>query len=103
MKRARAWLADRGVAYAFHDYRKQGVDADRLRRWVGEAGWDALLNRRGTTFRKLPDADKVDIDEAKAIGLMLAHPSAIRRPVVEHDGGLLLGFDAARWAEAFAR
>ena len=92
MQKARAWLADRGIDYALHDYKAQGVERDRLARWAGEVGWEVLLNRAGTTFRKLPDADKANLDAAKAIGLMLAQPSMIKRPVLETDGGLIVGF-----------
>lgn len=101
MKKARAWLTERGVSYAFHDYKKQGVDADRLTAWVERAGWEKLLNRSGTTFRKLPDSDKVGLDAARAIALMLAHPSAIRRPVVEAGDALLIGFDPAQYDTQF--
>lgn len=101
VRKARAWLDARGVAYAFHDYKKASADPVRLRAWAGQAGWESLLNRAGTTFRKLPDADKADLDEGKAIGLMAANPSAIKRPVVEHPGGLLVGFTEAEWSAAF--
>jgi Spx/MgsR family transcriptional regulator len=100
VKKARSWLDQRGVAYAFHDYKKEGADPAKLAAWSDKAGWETLLNRRGTTFRALSDADKADIDEAKAIRLMQAHPSLIKRPVVEHDGGLLIGYDAAEWGAA---
>lgn len=99
VKKARGWLDAAGCAYTFHDYKKEGADPERLARWSKAAGWEILLNRRGTTFRALPEADRADINEAKAIALMAAHPSLIKRPVVERDGGLLVGFDAARWAE----
>lgn len=102
VKKARAWLAEHGVAYAFHDYKKQGVDAGRLTHWVERAGWEKLLNRSGTTFRKLPDADKANLDAARAIALMLANPSAIRRPVVEAGEALLIGFDQAQFDTQFA-
>lgn len=98
VKKARDWLGDRGLAYAFHDYKAAGIDRPRLERWVAAAGWEKLLNRSGTTFRKLADADKADLDAGKAIGLMLAQPSMIKRPVVEHPGGLLVGFAPAEWA-----
>lgn len=101
VKKARAWLAERGVAYAFHDYKKMGVDADRLTAWVERAGWEKLLNRSGTTFRKLPDADKAGLDAGRTIALMLAHPSAIRRPVVEAGDALLIGFDPAQYDTQF--
>ena len=100
VKKARRWLDANGIAHIFHDYKKQGVDAARLTRWVDEAGWEKVLNRAGTTFRKLPEEQRTDLDAARAIAVMLANPSAIKRPVVEHPGGLLVGFDEARWAEA---
>lgn len=92
MQRARAWLAGHGVAYEFHDYKTQGIDRGRLECWARQVGWEVLLNRSGTTFRKLPDAGKVGLTEAKAIALMLAQPSMIKRPVLEAEGGLLVGF-----------
>lgn len=97
VKKARGWLDARGIAYAFHDYKKEGADSAKLANWSDAAGWEALLNRRGTTFRKLDEADKTDIDRAKALRLMEAHPSLIKRPVVEHGGGVLVGFDEAEW------
>ncbi len=100
VKKARRWLDEKGLAYVFHDYKKEGADPAKLAAWSDEAGWDALLNRRGTTFRKLDEADREDMDRAKAIGLMEAHPSLIKRPVVEHPGGLLVGFDVAEWEAA---
>ena len=100
VKKARAWLDAQGVEYAFHDYKKEGADRAKLERWVAEKGWETVLNRRGTTFRQLPDADKADIDAAKAVRLMAAHPSTIKRPVVEHPDGLLVAFDAAEWQAA---
>ena len=101
VKKARRWLDERGVAYAFHDYKKSGADPAKLAEWARRTGWEALLNRSGTTFRKLPEADRADLDEAKALALMAANPSAIRRPVVEHDGGLLVGFKPAEWEAVF--
>ena len=101
VKKARTWLADRGIAYDFHDYKKSGIDRAHLETWADALGWDKLLNRAGTTFRKLPDADKADIDRTKAIEVMLAHPSAIKRPVVEHAGGYLVGFKPDEWDAAF--
>ena len=103
VKKARAWLDQRGVGYTFHDYKKEGADPAKLAEWSAAAGWEALLNRRGTTFRQLDAADKADIDLAKALRLMAAHPSLIKRPVVEHHGGLLVGFDESAWREVFAR
>ena len=102
VKKARAWLDAQGIGYAFHDYKKEGADPGKLAEWSDAAGWETLLNRRGTTFRALSVADKADIDRAKAIRLMVANPSLIKRPVVEHDGGLLVGFDPAEWERALA-
>ena len=100
VKKARAWLDRRGVAYDFHDYKTAGIEEPRLRLWAAELGWEKLLNRAGTTFRKLPDADKADLDEDKAIALMLAQPSMIRRPLLDLGGRRLAGFDEAAWAAA---
>jgi Spx/MgsR family transcriptional regulator len=100
VKKARLWLDDRGRAYVFHDYKKAGIDEARLRGWIDTVGWEALLNRAGTTFRKLPDADKAGLDAGKAVALMLAQPSMIKRPVIEHDRGLLVGFKPDAWAAA---
>ena len=92
MKKARSWLDSHGVAYAFHDYKAAGIDRAHLERWTDEAGWETVLNRAGTTFRNLPDADKQGIDAAKAIDLMLAQPSTIKRPVLDLGGRRLVGF-----------
>lgn len=93
MKKARVWLAEHGLDYTFHDYKKDGIDRARLERWSREVGWEVLFNRAGTTFRKLPDADKTGLGEKKAISLMLAQPSLIKRPVLEFGGGKpLVGF-----------
>jgi arsenate reductase (glutaredoxin) len=97
VKKARNWLDAKGVAYAFHDYKKAGADTGKLERWVATAGWEKVLNRAGTTFRKLPEADKAGLDAAKAVWLMAANPSCIKRPVVEHPGGLLVGFRPNEW------
>jgi arsenate reductase len=94
VKKARAYLDGRGVTYHFHDYKKAGVEKADLERWSQQVGWEKLLNKAGTTFKKLPDADKADIDQAKAIALMLANPSMIKRPVVEGGETLLVGFRA---------
>lgn len=99
VKKARAWLDANAIAYTFHDYKKEGADPARLARWAGMVGWEKLLNRAGTTFRKLDEADKAGIDEAKALALMVANPSLIKRPVVEVPGGVLVGFKADEWAE----
>jgi arsenate reductase len=98
IKKARRWMDENGLAYAFHDYKAEGIDAARLARWSEAVGWEPLLNKAGTTFRKLDDADKQGIDAAKAQALMLANPSMIKRPVVEHPGGLLVGFAPDRYA-----
>lgn len=102
VKKARLWLDERAIRYAFHDYKKEGADPERLEVWVAAEGWETLLNRRGTTFRKLDEADKADIDAAKAVRLMSEHPSTIKRPVVEFPGGLLVGFDPDEWTEVLA-
>lgn len=101
MKKARDWLDGHGVAYGFHDYKTVGIDRATLRGWAGKVGWEVLLNRAGTTFRKLPDADKAGIDEAKAIDLMLAQPSMIKRPVLDIGGDLLVGFKPDAYAAQF--
>ncbi len=100
VKKARGWLDAQSVAYAFHDYKKQGADAAKLEKWAAAAGWEKVLNRAGTTFRKLPDADKADLDAAKAVQVMAANPSCIKRPIVEHPGGLLVGFNESEWQTA---
>ncbi len=100
VKKARTWLDANGIAYSFHDYKKEGADPARLAKWAEAIGWEPLLNRAGTTFRKLDEADKADIDAAKALALMAAHPSSIKRPVVEYRGGLLVGFKPDQWAAA---
>jgi arsenate reductase len=101
MRRARAWLEARGVAYRFHDYKAEGIDAATLKRWAGEVGWETLLNRAGTTFRKLPDRDKEGIDEGRALALMAAQPSMIKRPALEADGLVLVGFRPEAYEAAF--
>ncbi len=92
VKKARAWLDAQGIPYAFHDYKTTGIDEPRLRGWAKELGWEKLLNRAGTTFRALPDADKQDLDEDKAVALKLAQPSMIKRPVLDLGARRLLGF-----------
>ena len=100
VKKARAWLDAQGISHAFHDYKKAGIDEARLRGWTAHAGWEKVLNRAGTTFRKLPEADRTGLDADKAMRVMLAHTSTIKRPIVEHPGGLLVGFRADEWGEA---
>ncbi|RAK68600.1 ArsC family reductase [Phenylobacterium kunshanense] len=99
MKKAWTWLEAHGVAYDFHDYKKLGVERERLEAWVDALGWEALLNRAGTTFRKLPDAARVGLDAAKAIDLMLAQPSMIKRPVLEAQGKVYVGFKPETWEQ----
>lgn len=102
VKKARVWLTGRGVEFAFHDYKRAGADAAQIARWVETAGWDKVLNRAGTTFKKLPEGDKTDLDAAKAVAIMAANPSAIKRPIVEQDGVLIaVGFKEAEWAGLF--
>ena len=103
VKKARAWLDARGIAYDFHDYKIAGIDEARLRAWAAELGWERLLNRAGTTFRKLPESQKAGLDEDKAIGLMLAQPSMIKRPVLDLGDRRLLGFDPAACERALGR
>ncbi|MES2442457.1 MAG: ArsC family reductase [Pseudomonadota bacterium] len=100
IKKARAWLDANRVAYAFHDYKAEGVDRARLLKWIAAVGWEPLLNRAGTTFRKLPDEAKAGVDEAKAVALMIEQPSMIKRPVLETPGGILIGFAPERYARA---
>jgi arsenate reductase len=102
VKKARAWLEARGIAYDFHDYKLAGIDEPRLRGWARELGWEKVLNRAGTTFRKLPDADKAGLDADKAIALMLAQPSMIKRPVLDLGDRRLVGFGEAAWTDALA-
>ena len=100
MKKARDWLDGHGVDYRFHDYKAVGIDAATLKGWAGKVGWETLINRSGTTFRKLPDADKTDLDEAKAIALMVAQPSLIKRPVLAVGEDLIVGFKPETYARA---
>ena len=86
MKKARTWLDKNGVVYAFHDYKAAGIERDRLEEWAAKVGWEPLINRAGTTFRKLPDKDKEGLTEKKAMALMIAQPSMIKRPVLEAAG-----------------
>lgn len=102
MKKARVWLDSHGVAYSFHDYKKQGISHEKLEAWSAKVGWEALLNRSGTTFRALPEADRVELTQAKAIALMLAQPSMIKRPVLEAGNDLLVGFKPEAYAAKFS-
>lgn len=101
MKKARTWLKAQGVAATFHDYKVAGIDRAHLEEWAAKVGWEVLLNRAGMTFRGLLDADKQDLNAAKAIALMLAQPSMIKRPVLEFDGKLIVGFKPETYAAAF--
>lgn len=103
MKKARAWLDGQGIAYAFHDVKAQGVTAAMLDRWCAAAGWEKVLNRAGTTFRKLPEAAKQDLDRDKAIALMLAQPAMIKRPVLEMADTVEVGFKPERYAALFGK
>ena len=103
VKKARVWLDQNGVAHAFHDYKKQGIDQARLDAWVDELGWETVLNRSGTTFRALPDAAKADLDAAKAVRLMLAQPSMIKRPILDLGDRRIAGFKPEIYAAALGR
>jgi arsenate reductase len=102
VKKARAWLEAEGTEYAFHDYKTAGIDEARLREWVAELGWQALLNRAGTTFRKLPDAEKEGLDEERAVALMLAQPSMIKRPVLDLGGRRIVGFKPETYGKSLS-
>ena len=101
IKKARTWLEAHKIEYAFHDYKKAGIDKARLEGWVKQAGWEILLNRAGTTFKKLPAADKTGLTEKKAVTLMLAQPSMIKRPVLERQGKITVGFKPDEYAKLF--
>lgn len=102
VRRARSWLDTRSIGHHFHDYKRNGIESKTLDRWADALGWERLLNRAGMTFRKLPEDEKTGIDRTKAIALMIAQPSLIRRPVVEGQGVLLIGFKPDAWTAAFA-
>ena len=102
MKKARKWLADNGVEYEFHDYKKLGIEKKKLNEWIKTVGWETLLNRRGMMWRKVPDDVKANIDEKHAIGLMLETPSIITRPVLEAKGNVTVGFKAETYEELFS-
>ena len=99
MKKARRWLDSNGVEYEFHDYKKHGVPAEKLKNWVKQEGWEAVLNKRGTTWRKLDDRTRESIDESSAINIMLEHPAMIKRPVLEAAGTVLIGFREADYSQ----
>jgi arsenate reductase len=102
VKRARAWLDERGIAYDFHDYKASGADAVQLQAWCDAVGWDRVLNRNGTTFRKLPEDETANLDARRAVALMVAHPSAIRRPIVTGASRLVVGFDLVTYEATLA-
>jgi len=102
VKKARAWLEAQGVAYRFHDFKTEGLPPALLAEWVAEHGWEALLNRAGTTFRKLPEAERGGLDEARAVALMLAQPSMVKRPVLDLGGRRFVGFRPEAYAAALA-
>jgi arsenate reductase len=102
MKKARAWLDSHGLTYEFHDYKAIGIGKETLKKWSDEVGWETLLNRAGTTFRKLPDADKESLNERKALALMLEQPSMIKRPVLDFGGKLVVGFKPEIYAKEVA-
>ncbi|MGL4315848.1 MAG: ArsC family reductase [Pseudomonas sp.] len=102
MKKARTWLDEHGVSYSLHDYKASAIDRANLQKWCDEHGWEIVLNRAGTTFRKLDDAQKADLDQAKAIELMLAQPSMIKRPVLDLGNHTLVGFKPELYAAALA-
>ena len=102
VKKARRWLDSHGVEYRFHDFRAQGLDPKQLDGWLQELGWEALLNRRGTTWRRLPEALRADIGAAAARKLMLEHPALIKRPLLQADGRHLLGFTEAEYRRYFS-
>ena len=99
VKKARKWLEAQGLDYAFRDFKKDAPSAEEVGGWADAAGWEVLLNKRGTTFRKLGEADKPDLSQEKAIALMVQHPSLIKRPVLEHETGLMVGFVEAQWKD----
>ncbi|MCG7934915.1 MAG: ArsC family reductase [Candidatus Thiodiazotropha taylori] len=101
IKKARRWLDDQGVAYEFHDYKKAGVDEAMLTAWIGQLGWESLLNKRSTTWRQLDEAAKANLDEKQAIQIMLANPSIIKRPLLDDGEQLHLGFKADQYAQLF--
>ncbi|WFR95443.1 ArsC family reductase [Rhizobium tumorigenes] len=101
IKKARSWLDAHGISYRFHDYKAEGIDREHLQGWIRQAGWETVLNRAGTTFRKLDEADRTGLDAERATALMLAQPSMIKRPVLEADGKLLAGFKPGEYEALF--
>jgi arsenate reductase len=103
VKKARTWLENHGIAYAFHDFKLSGVSMAQLERWADALGWETLLNRKGTTFRALPESDRTALTKAKALALIKTQPTLIKRPVIDHDGVLLVGFKPDRYQTIFGR
>jgi Spx/MgsR family transcriptional regulator len=103
VKKARTWLDGQGIAYEFHDYKKAGIAAAKLKVWCKALGWETVLNRAGTTFRRLPDDAKAGLNQSKATALMIEQPSMIKRPIVEYEGGLLVGFKQMEWEAALGK
>jgi Spx/MgsR family transcriptional regulator len=103
VRKARAWLDQHGVAYRFHDFRAEGLEAKRLAGWLDALVWETVLNRAGTSFRKLPEAERADLDRAKAERLILANPTLVKRPVLERDGTVMVGFRPEIYAAVFSR
>ena len=101
MKKARTWLEDHGIDYAFHDYKKEGLDDETIDRFLKDIPWEKLLNRAGTTFRKLPEGERQNVDAVKARALMLAQPSMVKRPVLDKDGKLTVGFKPEQYEDFF--
>lgn len=101
VKKARSWLSERRIEYLFWDYKKVGVEGERVAAWISQAGADKVLNRAGTTFKKLPNEAKADLNGDRMVALLVKHPSAIKRPIVEYPGGLLVGFKATEWETVF--
>ncbi|MCB1876496.1 MAG: ArsC family reductase [Chromatiales bacterium] len=101
MREARTWLKENGVEYHYHDFRGDGLEAERLRGWIGRLGWEALANRRGTTWRKLPEEQRSDLDDGKALALMLRYPAMIKRPVLEYGDTVEVGFSPERYQSLF--
>lgn len=102
VRKARNWLDAKGIAYRFHDFRVEGLDAGRVEGWMDTLGWEAVLNRQSTSFKALPPADQAGLDRARALGLILANPTMVKRPVLERPGSVMVGFKPERYAEAFA-
>ena len=103
VKKARAWLTEQGIDYTFHDFKKTGVNQQQLQHWAEQLGWETLVNKKGLTWRRLPEKDKADLDQAKAFRLMQANTSLIKRPVLQYSDQVLVGFDALSWQNMLAQ